>query len=378
MKSKTDCLYGPALLVALMVWVASAGWSQTAQPTQGYPARLPYRFSNFVWFSDDDLRVLLKNRIPGLGDEIAPAPAAEGTVRDALKALLLEKQIVAEVQSEEPSPLAIGAERAPGAPQPAIVFSILTPQVVVDRVVVSQDASGLATSISQNLSPKEGQAYSAEQDWRVRANVQEQLQANGYLDSQVDVAHDAPRRDGARYLVNLLVSFKPGPQYRISSITAGGGPLLPGKDFSSSFALKPGEVAGRGPFGRVPGDLRAYYWRYGYADVEIHETPQLDHAHALVSYRLDVTPGPIYHLRALTILNLNAEQESKVRALLGLKPGDVFDQTAINSLYRKIPADPLLAGYGFSFSPKKDKAAALVDLSLDFHKVGGAGSVTIR
>src|ERR1700722_6032494 len=158
MKSKTDCHYGPALLVALMVWVASAGWSQTAQPAQSYPARFPYRFSNFVWWSDDDLRVLLKNRIPGLGDEIAPAPTSEGPVRDALKALLLEKQVVAEVQSEEPSPSAIGAERAPGAPgapEPAIVFSILTPRIVVDKVVVSQDASGLATSISQELSPRE-------------------------------------------------------------------------------------------------------------------------------------------------------------------------------------------------------------------------------
>lgn len=368
----------PMLLVALMLCVTAAGWPQTAQPTQSYPAHLPYRFSNFVWWSDDDLRLLLKNRIPGLGDEIAPTSAAEGKVRDALKALLLEKQIVAEVQSEEPSPSAIGAERVPGAPEPAIVFSILTPQVVVDKVVVSQDATGLAASISEDLRPREGQRYSAEQDWWVRANVQEHLQADGYLEAQVDVAHDAPRRDGDRYLVNLLVSVKPGQQYRISSISAGGGPLLPGRDFSSSFALKPGEVAGRAPFGRVPGELRAYYWRYGYADVDVHESSQLDRAHALVSYRLDVHPGPIYHLRSLTILNLNAEQESKVRALLGMKPGDVFDQMAVDGLYRKIPADPLLTGYGFAFSPKEDKAAALVDLSLDFHKVGGGGRITIR
>jgi hypothetical protein len=162
MKSKADCHHGPALLVTLMV--CAAGWSQTAQPAQSYPAHLPYRFSNFVWWSDNDLRVLLKNRIPGLGDEIAPSPAVEVKVRDALKALLLEKQIVAEVQSQEPSPSAIGAERAPGAPEPAIVFSILTPQIVVDKVVVSQDASGLATSISQDLSPREGQGYFTEQD----------------------------------------------------------------------------------------------------------------------------------------------------------------------------------------------------------------------
>ncbi len=324
------------------------------------------------------MRVQLKNRIPGLGDEIAPASAAEGSVRDALKALLKEKQIVAEVQSEEPSPSAIGAERAAGAPEPAIVFSISSPQILVDRVVVAEDSTGLAASIRENLKPREGQGYSAGQDWLVRLKAQEQLQANGYLEAEVDVKHDAPRREGDRYLVNLLVSVRPGRQYRISSISAGGGPLLPGRDLSPSFALKPGDVAGLGAFGRVPADLRAYYWRYGYADVEIHVSPQLDRAHALVAYRLDVSPGPLYHLRSLTIHNLNAEQESKARALLGLKPGDVFDQMAITGLYRKIPADPLLSGYGFTFSPKEDKAAALVDLTLDFHKAGQNGSVTIR
>jgi outer membrane protein assembly factor BamA len=362
-----------ALPGVLLFCLISAAWSQTTQPPQNYPARLPYRFSNFVWWSDDDLRVQLKNRIPGLGDEIAPASGTESTVRDALEALLKEKQVVAKVQSEDPS--LTGVERAAGSPAPAIVFSIQSPQILVDKVVVSGNAIGLGGSISESLQAKEGQGYSSEQDWRVRATTQEQLQASGYLEADVAVSHDTARSDGDRYLVNLLVSVTPGRQYRISSISAGGGPLLPGRDLSPSFALKPGNVAGANPFGRVPSDLRTYYWRYGYADVEIHVTPQLDRAHALVAYRLDVSPGPLYHLQTLTIDNLNPEQQSKAQALLGLKPGDVFDQTAINGLHRKLAADPLLSGYGFTFNPKKDKTTALVDLSLDFYK---SGSLILR
>jgi hypothetical protein len=368
----------PAFPGVLMLCVASAAWSQTAQTAQSYPAYLPYRFSNFVWWSDDDLRVQLKDRIPGLGDEIAPASSTESTVRDALQTLLKERQIVADVQSEEPSASSIGAERAPGAPEPAIVFTIQSPPVLVDKVVVSDNATGLAAPISESLKPREGKGYNAGQDWLVRSTAQEQMQGNGYLEAEVAVTHDVPRRDGDRYLVNLLVSVTPGRQYRISAISAGGGPLLPSRDFSPSFALKPGNLAGRDPFGRVPGDLRAYYWRYGYADVEVHVSPQLDRVHALVAYRLDVSPGPLYHLRSLTIKNLDDEQETKARALLGLKLGDVFDQMAVNALYRKIAADPLLAGYGFTFSPNKDKAAALVDLSLDFYKSSQTGIVIPR
>jgi outer membrane protein assembly factor BamA len=356
---RASCLWIGVLAISTIAW---------AQAAPNYPAQLPYRLSNFAWWSDSDLRAQLKQRIPGLADEITPASGTEGTVRNELETLLKEHQIVAQVQSEEPSPWSLTAERAPGAPPPAIVFSIRSPQIVVDKVMVSGNDAGLGPEASESLQAKEGQPYSAEQDWKIRSVAEEALQADGYLEAEATVSHDAPRRDGDRFLVNLSVSITPGRQYHISSLSAGGGPLLPGKDLSPSFSSKPGDLAGHNPFGTAPADLRTYYWRAGYADVDVHVKPDLDTKKALVAYRLDVTPGPQYHLQNLTISNLSAEQESKARSLLGLKPGDVFDQTAINSLHRKIAADPLLAGYGFTYSPKKDKATALVDLSLDFFK----------
>jgi outer membrane protein assembly factor BamA len=351
-----------------MLLFSTFAWSQTPQPSSSNPAPLPYRFTNFVWWSDSDLRAQLKQRIPGLGDEIAPASGTESTVRNELETLLKEHQIIAQVQSEDPSSSSIGATPDPSAPEPAIVFRIRYPQIVVDKVVVSGNDIGLGPALSESLQSKEGQAYSAEQDSKIRSAAKEQLQADGYLEADVAVTHDAPRRDGDRFLVNLSISITPGRQYHISSLSAGGGPLLPGKDLSPSFSSRPGDLAGHNPFGSAPADLRAYYWRAGYADVEVHVKPELDSKHALVAYRLDVTPGPQYHVQNLTFNDLSGEQESKARTLLGLKAGDVFDQTAINALHRKIATDPLLAGYGFTYSPKKDKAAALVDLSLDFYK----------
>jgi len=100
--------------------------------------------------------------------------------------------------------------------------------------------------------------------------------------------------------------------------------------------------------------------------------------HALVAYRLDVIPGPVYHLRSVAIKNLDAPQENRVRELLGMKPGDVFLDEAVNGLYRKIADDPLLKGYRFSFGPKRDKTANAIDLSLDFFKNGNESKVTIK
>jgi hypothetical protein len=67
-----------------------------------------------------------------------------------------------------------------------------------------------------------------------------------------------------------------------------------------------------------------------------------------------------------------------VRELLGMKPGDVFLDEAVNGLYRKIADDPLLKGYRFSFGPKRDKTANAIDLSLDFFKNGNESKVTIK
>ena len=366
--------------VSVLAFIATFGPcpAQVPQRVAPYPQRLPYAFSNFVWWGNDELHELLKARISGLGDEIAPGSPMEHKIHDVLTTILKEKGIAAEIQSAEPSTFALTAERAPGSPPPAIVYSILSPPILVEKVNVSGAPAAIASSLTAKLAPREGHEYSGGQDWMVRSNLQEELEAKGYLDAQFDISHDSPRLSGNHYVVNLLAAVTPGPQFRIESITADGGPLLIGRDLSSYFTEKRGDIAGSGPFGRLAGELRALYWHYGYADVEINGPPVLDRPHATVSYHLGVVPGPLYHLRSLMIHNLSPEQEKRVRELLGMGTGDVFDAMAINNLYHKLPSDALLTAHGFTFSPAKDKVAAQVDLTLDFYKDSDKSSVTVR
>jgi len=366
------------IITAKLLLLAIGSSGQGGPKALIYPSHLPYSFGNVVWWNNDELRALLKEHIPGLGDEIAPTSAEEGRVRAALKILLKEKGIVAEIQSVEPSEFSLTAERAPGAPGPAIVFTVLSPKILISKVIISDSPTDLASGLNQKLQLREGHDYSGGQDWLIHSNIQEELTSKGYLDPVVDLAHDAPRKERDHYVVNLLISVKAGPQYHISSITADGGPLLTGRDLSSFFTEKAGDVAGAGPFGRLAGELRAFYWHQGYAGVAINGPATLEQSHALVSYHLNVVPGPVYHLRSLSITKLNQEQEGSVRQQLGMKPGDIFDQTAVNALYHKLAASPSLAAYGFTFSPQIDKGSASADLTLDFYKVSDASSVTVH
>ena len=366
------------ILGGLLLSAAAAAWAQTPKPAPAYPARLPYSFGNFVWWSDDELRSLLKKRIPGLGDEIATTTAAEGRVRDALKALLKEKGITAEVQSQEPSYSSFGVLRDPEASPTSIEFSILDPQILLDKVVLQMVPEELVPEVQSEGPWAEGRPYSALGDWSIRSRIKRVLHARGYLDAQVQISRQPPRKDGDRYQVVLEVAVNAGPVFHISSIAADGGPLFEGRNLSQYFTVKPGDAAGPPVFGGLGAELAAFYRHSGYADVDVEVQPTLDREHALVAYRLDVIPGPVYHLRSVAIKNLDAPQENRVRELLGMKPGDVFLDEAVNGLYRKIADDPLLKGYRFSFGPKRDKTANAIDLSLDFFKNGNESKVTIK
>ena len=373
------------ILGGLLLSAAAAAWAQTPKPAPAYPARLPYSFGNFVWWSDDELRALLKKRIPGLGDEIATTTAAEGRVRDALKALLKEKGITAEVQSEEPSYSAIGPHdselfgvRLPAPPQPAIRFTLLAPRIAVDKVLVTGEPDDLRRALDAEAKRYEGKPYGTGGALFLRDHLDQLLSKGGYLAGEAKVAHLPPRRDGDSFLVDLSVSIDAGPVFHVSSIAADGGPLFEGRNLSQYFTVKPGDAAGLPAFGGLGAELAAFYRHSGYADVDVEVQPTLDREHALVAYRLDVIPGPVYHLRSVAIKNLDAPQENRVRELLGMKPGDVFLDEAVNGLYRKIADDPLLKGYRFSFGPKRDKTANAIDLSLDFFKNGNESKVTIK
>jgi len=363
-------------LLGLVLGIAAICNAQTAKPVSSYPARLPYSFGNFVWWSDGDLRTLLKKRIPGLGDQIPTTEAPIDRMRDALRALVKENGITADIYSQEPS--YFGSARDPEAPEPSIQFSIIRPEILLSKVTLKVQPDDLTSLIHSQVLWGEGKPYSAFGEWITRSRIKEVLRQYGYLDGQAQIVRLQPFREGDHFQVGLAVTVIAGPQYHVSSLTADGGPLLAGRDLSRFFNLKQGDIPGRDPLAGLASELFAFYQHHGYADVEIENDPVLDRDHALVSYHLRVIPGAVYHLRSITVEKLTAEQESKARELLGMSIGDLYVDEAITNLYHKIPDEPLLKGYSFSFGPKKDKTANVIDLSLIFYKEGDQSSVTIK
>ena len=156
----------------------------------------PFAFSNFVWWSDSDLRADLKKHIPMLREKIGIGSPMESQIRTVLTRLLREKGIQAEVQVMEPSRDVLSEKRAPEAPPQSITYSVLSPpEILVEKLVLQNapdDASGPLSEVATHMV---GKAYSEMTFWSDKQKIKDGLQQLGYLSSTVELDHGTPQKN---------------------------------------------------------------------------------------------------------------------------------------------------------------------------------------
>jgi hypothetical protein len=372
-------------LFSLLLPVLTPGaTAQTPKTTTQQPVseQLPYTFSNFPWWTDEQIRVELKHRIPSLGDEVGRGSAQEARVRDELTAMLVQKGVRATVVSDEPSQTSAVVSAfmktlpfyIPGTSQrPHIVFSISSPQILVGGLNV--DASPEGDLVARVARQMEGKPFDASAVVLQAHQLAEPLQRHGYLSAEVVVTPGHPMRVGDSYYVPLRAEVSSGPLYHVGMISADGGPLLRGRDLSGYYDLQSGEVATPYAFDRLESSIMTVYFQSGYASVHFVDVPELDPEHATANYRLETVTGPQYRIRTVTVKNLSPTQEAEVRKMLALAPGDVYDQIAIDELHAKVQESTNLKGLDYSFAPATDRNLNVIDLTLDFFKDAAQSSL---
>jgi len=382
-----------SVLLVLPVGVRSAFGAPPDSPQPpASTARVPYVFSNFAWWTDDQLRAELKERIPSLQADLTCGSAQEAKVRDALTAMLLAKGVHATVVSTDPSDVSTKVSDfvatlpffIPGRSdqRPHIVFSISAPEIVIGAIQVAAVPDSQSDVLGRIAHQMEGKPFDSNTLDVQAHQLAEPMEHSGYLSASISLSAGQPELHGSQYLVPLEASVDAGPQYHVGMVSADGGPLLRGRDLSTYFDLLPGEVATPYAFQRLENSIMTIYFQSGFTSVHFMDTPILDRDHAIATYRLQVLTGPQYRLRTLTVHNLSPAQEAEVRTMLALVPGDVYDQLAIDELHQKVQDSANLHGLDYSFEPQTDRQNNEIDLTLDFFKesaqaalqISGAGS----
>jgi outer membrane protein insertion porin family len=300
---------------------------------------VPARFADFVWFSDQELLRKIHERVPLFDGELPTNGRLPEQVSDVLQALLVEGAIpghVDYVRTEDKS-----------GHLDSIDYRVSNVTIRIDRVEFSGAGSELPQlqAAAERLSSRE---YShAVLASFIDRDVMPVYHERGYL--KAACAAPEPRvvhgqesesndpRDERRAIthVDVMLSITPGIQYKLSGWEWSGNKAIPTDALQPLLHAKTGQPANTV---QLEDDLRMVQQLYGtrgYVTAAIKANAAYDQAAQSVSYHLEVTEGPLFHMGELAFRGIDNNLEARLRAAWKLRPGDVYDASYLKEFLPK-------------------------------------------
>ena len=309
---------------------------------------LPVSFDNFPWFSDDELSAALKSSVI-LFDGSAPAT---GTLVDSMDVALAKfldaKGIHAQV-THRPTPL-------PDREGQAQQFHVEEAAITVQSVEFSDALANSDHHIQDRLPDLIGQPYSRS---KIEIFEFEQVRptylTRGYLKVKFVspiAKFPTPPSNPLSGAVTVTAQIEPGPAYKWAGVTWNGNSGVSNADLDSVVQILKGDLADGNQVQAVWERALAKYQQYGFLSVDLKPTPHFDDGTGNVSYTVEVTEGPQYHMRNLVLTGLSVEGERRIRRAFPIPQDALFDKSA------------------YDIFAQKGMAAAFAGLPVHYDKIG--------
>jgi outer membrane protein assembly factor BamA len=287
---------------------------------------VPARFADFVWFTDDELRKAIHERVPLFTGELPPFGRLPDQVSDVLQAMLVEKNIPGRVEYQKTSGKAglqsydygvagvsirIHAAEFPGAAPAELPLLQNAAERMKDREY-SRDY--MANFIEHDLLPI--------------------FREHGYLKAAcatpqpkvVTPANPEPDlNQRPRTYIDVTFPVTPGVQYKLTGWEWSGNQQVPTDTLQPLIHAKVGAMANTVQLAADLRTIQTLYGTRGYVTANIKVDANFDDTAGTVAYRLEVTEGPQYHMGELQFRGLDNSLDARLRAAWKLRPGDVFD-----------------------------------------------------
>jgi len=283
---------------------------------------LAVHFENFVWFTDQQLKDELKQRVPLFKGEVcATGPMLAGVV-DALNGVLSAHGVPGRTYYRMHS-------RVPGAPVDSVLYLVSdVPMAVVETHFTGVHALTAAEldKISERVL---NQNYESTLSYEMVADGLLQLyQQRGYIRAGVDPPQRKLLGENLKLPeISLTYPVTEGAQYKIASIQWSGNNAIPTSVLAPFIKLQPGAVANAIELENEIKEANKAFGARGYLEATVESRTVADDATQTVAYTLHVKEGPQFHMGTVTFQGLDKETESKLRPLWKLKLGDVYDDT---------------------------------------------------
>jgi len=287
---------------------------------------VPAHFADFVWFTDDELRRKIHERVPLFKGELPTNGRLPEQVSDVLQALLVENAIPGNIEYVRTSDKNEHLE--------SIEYNVTGVSIRIRQVDFNGVGAGelpLFQAAAEKLFDREySRAYMNNFIEHVLLPIYHE---HGYL--KASCASPQPKvikpadTDNAnqtkRTFVEVTFTATPGIQYKLARWEWSGNKEISTDTLQPLLHMKTGQTANTV---QLEDDLRAVqelYGSRGYVTAAIKVNAEFDDAAGTVAYELAVDEGPLYHMGALEFRGIDNSLTAKLRAAWKLRPGDVYD-----------------------------------------------------
>lgn len=288
---------------------------------------VPARFTDFVWFSDEELRAAIHERVPLFDGDLPGSGRLPDQVCDVLQAMLVEKRIPGHVEYQR--------REAKNGRLESFDYNVAGVSIRIHHAEFPGAGSGelpLLQAAAERMIDRE---YSRDYMMNfVEHALLPIFYERGYLKATCATpqpkvvkpsAEELDLNQRPRTYVDVTFPVTPGVQYKLKQWEWSGNKKIPTSALEPLIHAKVGEAANKVQLRDDLVSVEQLYGSRGYVAAAIKVDADFDDAAAMVAYRLEVTEGPIFHMGELQFRGLDNNLEARLRAAWKLRPGDVYD-----------------------------------------------------
>ena len=290
---------------------------------------VPAKFTDFVWFSEEDLIRKLHDRIPLFDGELPTSGSLPGQVSDVLQALLDENGVPGQVQ--------FSPTQDKNGKIASIDYNVVGVSIRIHHADFPGASAGELPLLQEAAEKLYGREYS--RDYMSNFTQHEVLpifRERGYLKAFCAPAQpkvvkvSVPDSNANGYtqpptFVDITFPVTPNMQYKLAGWEWSGNKVISTNELQPFIHAKTGQVANTV---ELQDNLRAVQQLYGsrgYILASVKVNAEFNDPAGTVSYRLEVDEGSLFHMGDLEFRGLDNSLTAKLREAWKLRPGDVYD-----------------------------------------------------
>jgi outer membrane protein assembly factor BamA len=283
---------------------------------------VPAKFENFVWFSDDELKSQIHQRLPLFKGEVPIGGTFSDEISDILQALLVQHNVAAQADY-------IRDSKEPGGPADAVSFRANGITLEIKEVHFSGAAPDQLDALNTAAEKLEGKNYvKPEVDTYTTSKLLPVYLGRGFLKAEIadpKIKVVGETADSTLIALDFLVT--PGPQYKLAGIQWEGNKAFNTEKLQGMIHDKAGDLANTT---QLQSDLEAIHHLYGtigYMTEAAKLTPRFDEAAHTVVNQIAIHEGDVFHLGDLDIQGLDPKATDRLRDAWTLRETDPYDTT---------------------------------------------------